>query len=44
MAPLPLRAGARFAALAPGLSAGVQARLGSFKVARDIGAAQRHKR
>ena len=44
VAPLPLRAGARFAALAPELTAGVQAKLGSFKVARDIGAAQRDKR
>src|SRR5829696_7576350 len=41
VAPLPLRAGVRFAALAPGLTAGVQTRLGAFKVARDIGAAQR---
>ena len=44
VAPLPVRAGARLAGLAPGLSAGVQARLGSFDVARDIGAAQRDKR
>jgi short-subunit dehydrogenase len=44
VAPLPLRAGVRFAALAPGLTAGVQTRLGAFKVARDIGAAQRDKR
>lgn len=44
VAPLPLRAGARFGGLAPGLTAAVQARLGSFKVARDIGAGQRDKR
>ena len=44
MAPLPVRAGARLAGLAPGLTAGVQAKLGSFEVARDIGAGQRDKR
>ena len=44
VAPLPLRAGARLAGLAPGLTAGVQAKLGSFQVARDIGAGQRDKR
>ena len=44
VAPLPLRVGARIASLAPGLTAGVQARLGSFDVARDIGAGQRDKR
>jgi short-subunit dehydrogenase len=44
VAPLPVRAGVRFAGLAPGLSAGVQAKLGSFRVARDIGAGQRNKR
>ncbi len=44
VAPLALRVGARLAGLAPGLSAGLQAKLGSHQVARDIGAGQRDKR
>ena len=44
VAPLGLKAGARIGAIAPGLSASVQSRLGSFKVARAIGAGQRDKR
>jgi short-subunit dehydrogenase len=44
VAPLGLKAGARLGGLAPALTANVQARLGSFKVARAIGAGQRNKR
>jgi short-subunit dehydrogenase len=44
VAPLGLRAGARLAGLAPALTANVQARLGSFKLARAIGDGQREKR
>jgi uncharacterized protein len=44
VAPLALKAGARISGLAPGLSANVQGRLGSFKVAKAIGAGQRDKR
>jgi short-subunit dehydrogenase len=44
VAPLALRAGARLGGLAPELTASVQGRLGSFKVARAIGAGQRDKR
>jgi hypothetical protein len=39
-----LKAGARLGGLAPALTASVQGRLGSFKVARAIGAGQRNKR
>jgi len=44
VAPLALRAGSRIGGLAPELTASVQERLGSFKVARAIGAGQRDKR
>lgn len=44
VAPLAMRAGARLGGLAPELTASVQGRLGSFKVARAIGAGQRDKR
>jgi short-subunit dehydrogenase len=44
VAPLGLRAGARLAGLAPALTANVQARLGSLKLARAIGDGQREKR
>jgi short-subunit dehydrogenase len=44
VAPLGLRAGARLAGLAPALTANVQTRLGSFKLARAIGDGQREKR
>jgi uncharacterized protein len=44
VAPLGMKAGARLAGLAPGLTASVQGRLGSFKVAKAIGAGQRDKR
>ena len=44
VAPLALKAGATLGGLAPGLAASVQSRLGSFKVARAIGAGQRDKR
>jgi short-subunit dehydrogenase len=44
VAPLAMRAGARIGGLAPELTARVQGRLGSFRVARAIGAGQRDKR
>ena len=44
VAPLGLRAGAHIGGLAPALAASVQGRLGSFKIARSIGAGQRNKR
>jgi short-subunit dehydrogenase len=44
VAPLAMKAGARLGGLAPELTANVQGRLGSFKVARAIGAGQRDKR
>ena len=44
VAPLALKAGATLGGLAPALTASVQSRLGSFKVARAIGAGQRDKR
>ena len=44
VAPLGLRAGARFAGVAPAFSASVQRRLGATRIARDIGAGQRDKR
>ena len=44
VAPLSLKAGARIGGLAPELTASVQERLGSFKVAKAIGAGQRDKR
>jgi short-subunit dehydrogenase len=44
VAPLAMKAGARLGGLAPGLTASVQGRLGSFKVAKAIGAGQRDKR
>ena len=44
VAPLALRTGVRIGALAPGLAATVQGRLGSTKVAEAIGAGQRDKR
>jgi short-subunit dehydrogenase len=44
VAPLAMKAGARLGGLAPELTATVQGRLGSFKVARAIGAGQRAKR
>jgi short-subunit dehydrogenase len=44
VAPLAMKAGARLGGLAPGFTASVQGRLGSFKVARAIGAGQRDKR
>jgi short-subunit dehydrogenase len=44
VAPLAVKAGARLGGLAPELTALVQGRLGSFKVARAIGAGQRDKR
>jgi uncharacterized protein len=44
VAPLGLKAGARLSGLAPELAANVQGKLGSFKVAKAIGAGQRDKR
>jgi short-subunit dehydrogenase len=44
VAPIGLKAGARLGGLAPGFTAGVQGKLGSFKVARAIGTGQRDKR
>ncbi len=44
VAPLAMKAGARLGGLAPELTANLQGRLGSFKVARAIGAGQRDKR
>jgi len=44
VAPLGVRAGARLGGLAPALTASVQGRLGSYKVAKAIGAGQRDKR
>jgi short-subunit dehydrogenase len=44
VAPLGVRAGARIGGVAPALTANVQRRLGSFRVARAIGAGQRDKR
>jgi hypothetical protein len=44
VAPIALKAGARLSGLAPGLTASIQGRLGSFKVAKAIGAGQRDKR
>ena len=44
VAPLAMKAGARLGGLAPEFTASVQGRLGSFKVARAIGAGQRDKR
>jgi short-subunit dehydrogenase len=44
VAPLGVRAGARIGGVAPALTASVQRRLGSYKVARAIGAGQRDKR
>jgi short-subunit dehydrogenase len=44
VAPLSLKAGSRIGGLAPELTATVQSRLGSFHVARSIGAGQRDKR
>jgi short-subunit dehydrogenase len=44
VAPLGMKAGARLSGLAPVLTANVQGRLGSFKIARSIGAGQRDKR
>ena len=44
VAPLPLRAGAAFAGLAPELSARLQRRLGGAKVAEDMARGQAGKR
>jgi short-subunit dehydrogenase len=44
VAPLGMKAGARLSGLAPALTANLQGRLGSFKIARSIGAGQRDKR
>jgi short-subunit dehydrogenase len=44
VAPLSLRAGARFAGLAPGVAASVQRRLGAQRVSDDMGAGQSDKR
>jgi short-subunit dehydrogenase len=44
VAPFGLKAGARLGGLAPALTANLQSRLGSFKVAKAIGAGQRDKR
>ena len=44
VAPLGVKAGARMAGIAPVLSASLQRRLGSFRVARAIGDGQRDKR
>jgi uncharacterized protein len=44
VAPLGLKAGARVGAVAPALAANVQGKLGSFKIAKAIGAGQRDKR
>jgi uncharacterized protein len=44
VAPIGLKAGARLGGLAPGFTASVQGKLGSFKVARAIGTGQRDKR
>ena len=44
VAPLPLRLGATFAGVAPGLSAKVSRRLGSEQIATDLAAGQSNKR
>lgn len=44
VAPLPMRLGAAFAGLAPGLSASVARRAGSSRIATDMAASQRTKR
>ena len=44
VAPLALRAGARLSGIAPAFSAGVQTRLGAFRIARDLADGQRDKR
>jgi short-subunit dehydrogenase len=44
IAPLPLRAGAIFASLAPELAANVSRRLGSEDIAHAVGATQQNKR
>ncbi len=44
VAPLPLRAGTLFAALAPELAGNVQRRMGSEQITREMTAAQRDKR
>jgi hypothetical protein len=44
VAPLPLRAGAIFAGLAPELAANVSRRLGSEEIAHAVGSTQRDKR
>ncbi len=44
VAPLPLRAGAMFAGLAPEIATRVSRRLGSDDIAREIGVGQREKR
>ncbi len=44
VAPLPMRAGARIAAVAPSLVASVQRRLGSREIAQRVARAQAHKR
>lgn len=44
VAPLPMRAGARIASVAPTLVASIQRRLGSREIAQRIASAQTHKR
>jgi short-subunit dehydrogenase len=44
VAPLAMRAGARLSGVVPGLSAGVQNRLGALRIARDLADGQRDKR
>ena len=44
VAPLPLRAGAIFAGIAPGLASGLSRRMGSEEIARGMEAGQREKR
>ncbi|HXS45697.1 MAG TPA: SDR family NAD(P)-dependent oxidoreductase [Solirubrobacteraceae bacterium] len=44
VAPLALRAGSTFASVAPGLAAALGRRLGSTRIAEDMGAGQRDKR
>jgi hypothetical protein len=44
IAPVPLRVGAAFAGLAPGIAAGISRRFGSHRIAAEIAANQLDKR
>jgi hypothetical protein len=44
VAPLGMRAGAKFAGIAPGVSAALQRRLGADRIATDMAEGQRDKR